>query len=183
MLTTRQAFSRGRQPRQQSSPIHEPASTTTKQLDRHLAARPQEDRGNNLPASMIRNIRGTVTAPGSTRTVIDQLTAQLSALSEAASGAVCVGSNPTGGAHRVQRKCRAELAKQSDDPVIVDASLRQQTPRSDGFHVPDASQDHSGSAPSSAAVLRSSLCCGSCRCKASFMRLIQTSSRPGMHLA
>ena len=49
MLTTRQAFSLGRQP-QQSSPIHEPASTTTKQHDRHLAARPQEDRGNNLPS-------------------------------------------------------------------------------------------------------------------------------------
>jgi hypothetical protein len=43
MLTTRQAFSRSRQAQQQSSPIHEPASTTTWQRDRHLAARPQED--------------------------------------------------------------------------------------------------------------------------------------------
>jgi hypothetical protein len=63
MLTTRQAFSHGRQPRQQSSPIHEPASTTTKQRDRHLAARPQEDSGNNLPISMIRNIRGIAKQP------------------------------------------------------------------------------------------------------------------------
>ena len=62
MLTTRQAFSRSLaaaavKPDSRASQ-HDP-----KQRDRHLAARPQEDRGNNLPASMIRNMRGIATQP------------------------------------------------------------------------------------------------------------------------
>ena len=47
---------RGRQPQQQSSPVHKLARTTTRQRDRHLAARPSDDRGNSLPGHTAPNI-------------------------------------------------------------------------------------------------------------------------------
>ena len=54
--------------------------------------------------------------------------AQIRQIAAAASGAVCVGSKPTGGAHLEQHQYGAELAKSPDAPVIASATMRQQTP-------------------------------------------------------
>ncbi len=61
--------------------------------------------------AVIRNMRGTTSAtsfaePGSTL-----VSRKVRYSAESASGAVCVGSNPTGGAHREQREYSAELTR------------------------------------------------------------------------
>ena len=72
---------------------------------------------------MIRNIPGTDTAVTDARFASGLVEAILRLWTEADSGAVCVGSNPTGGTHREQREYGAELAKPPGVPVIVDAKM------------------------------------------------------------